>query len=169
MSRPVLGMEVVEMALEMIRRAKSVDELRQAQAVVLPLAFGLSVKQTAEAIGQSVGWTSQLRNRFLAGETVGDGQRDRPGGRRRENLTAAREREILEPFLERASAGGILVVPQIKAEIEAALGRSMALSSVYNLLHRHGWRKLAPDKRHPQSSPDAQEAWKKNSRRRSAN
>ncbi|MDR0250284.1 MAG: winged helix-turn-helix domain-containing protein [Burkholderiales bacterium] len=39
----------------------------------------------------------------------------------------------------------------------------MALSSVYNLLHRHGWRKLAPDKRHPKSDPQAQEEWKKNS------
>ena len=55
------------------------------------------------------------------------------------------------------------MVPQIKAELEAALGRPMALSSVYNLLHRHGWRKLAPDKRHPQSDPAAQDAWKKNS------
>jgi Winged helix-turn helix len=31
-------------------------------------------------------------------------------------------------------------------------------------LHRHGWRKLAPDKRHPKSDPQAQEEWKKNSR-----
>ena len=37
----------------------------------------------------------------------------------------------------------------------------MALSSVYNLLHRHGWQNLAPDKRHPQSDPLAQEEWKK--------
>ena len=87
----------------------------------------------------------------------------RPGGRRRENLSLAREREVLEPFLGRASNGGLLVVPQITAELEAALGRPLALSSVYNLLHRHGWRKLAPDKRHPQSDPAAQDAWKKNS------
>ena len=163
MARPVGGAAVLEMAQEMILRAKTIDELRQAQAVVLPLAHGLSLEQTARAIGRSVVWTCRLRNRFLAGETVGDGQRQRPGGRRRENLSVEREREVLEPFLERARNGGILVVPQIKAELEAALGRSMALSSVYNLLHRHGWRKLAPDKRHPQSDPAAPEAWKKNS------
>ena len=77
-------------------------------------------------------------------------------------MSTEQERELLAPFLERASTGGILVVGQVKAEIEARLGRSMALSSVYNLLHRHGWRKLAPDKRHPQSDPLAQEEWKKN-------
>ena len=161
MARPARGAEVLEMAQEMILRAKTIDELRQAQAVVLPLAYGLSLEQTARVIGRSVVWTCRLRNRFLAGETVGDGQRERPGGRRRENLSVDRERELLEPFLERARNGSILVVPQIKAELEVALGRSLALSSVYNLLHRHGWRKLAPDKRHPQSDPAAQEAWKK--------
>ena len=164
MARPARGAEVLDMAQEMILRAETIDELRQAQAVVLPLAYGLSLEQTARAIGQSVGWTCRLRNRFLAGETVGDGQRQRPGGRRRQNLSINRETEILTPFLERARGGGILVVPQIKAELEAALGRPMALSSVYNLLHRHGWRKLAPDKRHPQSDPLAQEAWKKTPR-----
>lgn len=163
MARLARGVDVVELAQEMILRAKTIDELRQAQAVVLPLAYGLSLEQTARVIGQSKGWACRLRNRFLAGETVGDGQRQRPGGRRRENLSVEREAEVLALFLERASLGGILVVPQIKAELEVALGRTMALSSVYNLLHRHGWRKLAPDKRHPQSDPVAQEAFKKNS------
>ena len=162
MARPVRGAEVLEMAQEMILRAKTIDELRQAQAVVLPLAHGLSLQQTAQVIGRSVAWTCRLRNRFLGGETVGDGQRQRPGGRRRQNLSIEREAQVLAPFLERARSGGILVVPQIKAELEGALGREMALSSVYNLLHRHGWRKLAPDKRHPQSDPQAQQEWKKN-------
>ena len=130
MGRPTRGIEVLEMAQEMIRQAKMIDERRQAQAVVLPLAYGLSLDQTAKAIGQSVAWICRLRNRFLAGETVGDGQRQRTGGRRRENLSAAREQETLAPFLARASAGDILVVPQIKTELEAALGRPMALSSV---------------------------------------
>ena len=167
MARLARGAEVLEMAQEMILRAKTIEELRQAQAVVLPLVHGLSLADTARAIGRSTGWVCQLRNRFLAGETVGDGQRQRPGGRRRENMSRAREKEVLEPFLERARNGGILVVPQIKAELETALGRSMALSSVYNLLHRNGWRKLAPDKHHPKGDPTAQEAWKKNSPKRS--
>jgi len=41
MARPARGAEVLEMAQEMILRAKTIDELRQAQAVVLPLAYGL--------------------------------------------------------------------------------------------------------------------------------
>jgi transposase len=149
-------------AFEALEGARTVEQLRQAQAVVLPLAYGLSLEQTAKAIGYSVTWTCRLRNRFLAGEVVGDGQRPSRGGRRNQHMTEEQEREVLTPFLDRARHGGILVVGQIKAELEATLGHAMALPAVYNLLHRHGWRKLAPDKRHPQSDSQAQEAWKKN-------
>ena len=131
--------------------------------MVLPLDYGLSLEQTAQVIGRSPAWTCRLRNRFLAGQIAGDAQRPSRGGRRRQNMTIEQERAVLAPFLDRASTGGILVVGQVKSELEAALGRPMALSSVYNLLHRHGWRKLAPDKRHPQSDPLAQQEWKKNS------
>jgi transposase len=163
MARPARGAEVLEMAREMVARAETIEQLRQAQAVVLPLDYGLSMEDTARAIGRSPAWTCRLRNRFLAGEIVGDGQRQRRGGRRRQTMTLEREREVLAPFLDRARTGGILVVGQVKGELEATLGRPMALSSVYNLLHRHGWRKLAPDKRHPQSDAQAQRDWKKNS------
>ena len=163
MARIARGADNLEWAREVLAQAQTVEQLRQAQAVVLPLDYGFTMEQTARVIGRSVPWTCRLRNRFLAGEIVGDGQRQARGGRRRQNMTTEQERELLAPFLERASTGGILLVGQIRAEIEARLGRSMALSSVYNLLHRHGWRKLAPDKRHPQSDPLAQQEWKKNS------
>ena len=163
MARTARGANNLEWAREVLARAQTVEQLRQAQAVVLPLDHGLSMEQTAQAIGRSVAWTCRLRNRFLAGEIAGDGQRESRGGRRRQNMTPEQECEMLAPFLERAKNGGILVVGQVKAELEARLERTLALSSVYNLLHRHGWRKLAPDKRHPQSDEQAQQEWKKNS------
>lgn len=163
MARPARGEHCLEQARQMLAQARTVEQLRQAQAVVLPLDHGLSLEQTARAIGQSVTWTCRLRNRFMAGQVVGDGSTPARGGRRHQNMTPEQERAALAPFLQRAAAGGILVVSQLKAELEQSLGRPMALSSVYKLLHRHGWRKLAPDKRHPQSDPLAQQEWKKNS------
>ena len=163
MARFARGADNLEWAREVLARAQTVEQLRQAQAVVLPLDCGLSLEQTARIIGRSVPWTCRLRNRFLAGEIVGDGQRESRGGRRRQNMSVDQEREALARFLDRASAGGILVVGQVKAELEVRLGRPMALSSVYNLLHRHGLRKRALDKRHPQSDPLAQEDWQMNS------
>lgn len=163
MARTARGIDKLDAARALLASAKTVEQLRQAQAVLLPLEHGMSMEQTARIIGRSPTWTCRLRNRFLAGEIVGDGQRPSRGGRRNQLMTPEQERAVLAPFLERARSGGILVVSQIKSEIEAALGRTMALSSVYNLLHRHGWRKLAPDKRHPHSDPVAQAEWKKNS------
>lgn len=167
MARIARGNEVVDSALQVIANAVTVEQLRQAQAVVLPLRFQMSLEQTAQVTGLSVGWVSKLRNRFIQGKPTGDGHEPARGGRRRQNFTVEQEAEALKPFLQQASEGGILVVGQIKPQLEAALGRTMALSSVYTLLHRHNWRKLAPDKRHPQSDPAAQEEWKKNSQKRS--
>jgi hypothetical protein len=82
-------------------------------------------------------------------------------------MSLQEEREFLAPFLEQAATGGVLVVGQVKAALDKRLGRDVALASAYNLLHRHDWRKLTPDKRHPQSDPLAQDEWKKNSPKRS--
>jgi hypothetical protein len=163
MSRPMSGQEVLDDALQAIASAKTVEQLRQAQALVLPLQYGMSLAQTAQAIGISSGWACRLRNQFIRGEIVNDGSQPARGGRRRENFTYEQEAELLKPFLETAGKGGILVVGKMKPKLEAAPGREMGLSTLYKLLHRHNWRKLAPDKRHPQSDPVAQEEFKKNS------
>ena len=162
MSRTASGREFLEQAKACLVTAKTVNQLRQAQAVVLPLELGISMAQTAQVLGVSEGWACQLRTRFIRH----GGQMDDPGpgrgGRRRENLSREEEAQFLAPFLEQAKVGGILVVSEIKQALDQRLGRVTALASTYNLLHRHGWRKLAPDKRHPKSDPVAQEGWKKN-------
>ena len=166
MARVARGRDVLEQAKRSIAEAKTVEELRAAQALVLPLECGLSLVQTAAAIGVSVRWASALRSRYQRIARGEETPKPGRGGRRRQNLTPDREAEFLAPFLESAKAGGVLVAGPIHQALEARLGRKVALSSVYNLLHRHGWRKLAPDKRHPASDPEAQAAWKKNSPRR---
>lgn len=167
MSRPASGdAEVLLNARQAIASARTVEQLRQAQAVVLPLDHGLSLADTARVIGVSPGWVCQLRRRFMQGHIAGAPDAPAAGGRRRQNMTLQEEHEFLAPFFEQAATGGVLVVGQIKAALDKRLGREVALASAYNLLHRHNWRKLAPDKRHPQSDPQAQEEWKKNSPKR---
>ena len=58
MARVASGKEVLEQAKDLLvnaRTIETIEELRQAQAVVLPLEFGLSMEQTATAIGTSIG------------------------------------------------------------------------------------------------------------------
>lgn len=163
MARKAGGQDILEVAKAQLSKAKTAEALRQAQAVVFPLAYGMSLERTAEAIGVSPGWASQLRNRFIKEGKAIDADKPPRGGRRRENMSIEEEKEFLLPFIEKAKAGGILVVSDIKDAMDKRLGRQVALASAYNLLHRHGWRKLAPDKRHPKSDIERQEDWKKNS------
>ena len=56
-----------------------------------------------------------------------------------------------------------MIIRPLKPAIEAKLGKPLALSTFYQMLSRHGWRKVVPDKSHPKADPAAREAWKKNS------
>lgn len=162
MSMTARGHEALKRAEVQLAQAKTVEQLRQAQAVILPLSYGLSIEQTAAILGISASWTCKLRTRFARGEVANpEAPREH---RPRQNMSMGEEAEFLAPFFEKARAGGILVVGEIKRALDARLGRKTALASAYNLLHRHGWRKLAPDKRHPKADVPAQEEWKKNSK-----
>lgn len=167
MARPVGGQKWVQAARLAVSQAQSVHELRMAQSMLLPVAFAMNLNQVAEVIGQSVPTVTRLRQDFVRSQRGEPLARTRRGGRRNEHLTLAEERAFLAPFLEPARQGGLLIVPPVALALEQHLGHSVALSSVYRLLHRHGWRKLAPDKRHPEGDPQAQIAWKKNSPKRS--
>lgn len=162
MARTPQGREVLEKAKELLRKARTAEELRMLQAVILPLEFGFSLEHTAAITGVSKGWASHLRMQFIRSKAL-SGRKPRRGGRRRQNMGYEEEKAFLAPFFERAAAGGILVVSEIKQALDSRLGRPTALASTYNLLHRHGWRKLAPDTRHPKADKEAQEEWKKNS------
>jgi transposase len=73
---------------------------------------------------------------------------------------------LLAPWLEEAQTGGLLVVSPLRAALAQKLGKPVKASVVYRLLARHGWRKVAPDTKHPKSDPAAQAEWKKNSLKR---
>ena len=165
MARKASGADQLKMAKEALRTAKTADDLRLAQAVVLPLELGLSLKQTAKAIGRSVGATCNLRMRYCK---VARREREAPRAKRelrnRANATLEREAQILDEVLKGAMQGGIVVVPPLKEKIEEKLGKPVALSTIYRMLAHNGWRKLAPDTAHPQGDATTREDWKKNFR-----
>lgn len=164
MARKPSGADQLETAKKLLKKAKTADELRAAQAIVLPLALGLSLEQTAVAIGRSVGVTCTMRTMFgrvLRGEKkVARCKREL---RNRAKASLEKESQILDEVLSQAATGGVVIVPPLKPLVEAKLGKSIGLSTLYLMLSRHGWRKLAPDKSHPKSDPAAQDEWKKNS------
>ena len=164
MARKASGADQLASARELLRTAKTANELRAAQAVLLPLELGLSLEMTAKAIGRSVGATCNLRTRYCK---VARRERAAPRTKRelrnRAHTTLEREAEILDEVLTGAMDGGVVVVPPLKEKIEQRLGKPLALSTVYRMLARNGWRKLAPDTAYPKGDP-AREDWEKNSR-----
>ena len=82
------------------------------------------------------------------------------GGRKRENMTIAQEKALLARFAKAAGAGEMLNI-HLKLAYEKAIAHATSDSAVYNLLHRHGWRKLMPRPFHPKRDLAAQNAFKK--------
>lgn len=164
MSRTAGGEIDIEWARERVAHARTVEELRQAQAILLPLDLGLSLEQTAAAIGRSVSLTCKLRNRRRREERNEIAKR-RKKTELRNHAHASLEQEaaLLHQVLAHAEQGGVVVIPRLKPAFEKVLGRPIALSTLYRMLARHGWRKLAPDTAHPQGDPAAREGFKKNS------
>lgn len=148
---------------ERLKKAEGKPEFQRIQCVLLRATLGASAKDIAQVVGWTVGTVRVMHSQYAKeGDTFFDVVRR--GGRHRQNMTVAGEEAFLAPFFERAKAGGILVASEIKLAYEAALGKTVAESTVYRMLARHGWRKIAPRPRHPKADPAAQAAFKKTRR-----
>jgi len=75
-------------------------------------------------------------------------------------LSFEQEATFLEAFKEPAKKGHLTTIQAIQTDFEAKVGTSVAPSTIYRLLDRHGWRKLAPRPYHPEGDKAAQEAFK---------
>jgi transposase len=144
----------------------SVESLRQCQAVLLPALFGATLEQTANVLGVGRATVPRLQAAFRKNPSARPNLARNWGGRRQSLLTPEEEEAFLKPWMESAAAGNLVVVSPIRAALAQRLGKPVKPSVVYRLLARHGWRKVAPDTRHPKSKPEVQEAWKKNSPKR---
>src|SRR3982751_4585265 len=108
MARPATGREFVEAAKERIASAKTVDALRAAQALLLPLEFGLSLEQTAVIIGLSKSRTGKLRTRFQRIECGVEQVKSKKGLRNHARMTLDEEAQFLVPFIAEAQGTGVL-------------------------------------------------------------
>ena len=153
---------LVARARQVVARTTDVEQLRAAQAVLLPAMASATLEQTAAILGVGRATVARLQQRFRQSAHPRATRPPRWGGRRKALLSPEQEAEFLAPWAEQAKAAGVLVLSPIRAALAQRLGRPVAASVVWRLLARHGWRKVAPDTRHPKSDPAAQEAWKKN-------
>jgi transposase len=167
MARPRhVDMELVAQAQVLAIEAMTLDDLRCAQAVLLPAMLDATLDDTAAALGVGRATVVRLQGRLRRRLAEPAQAQPKWGGRRRASMSLEEESNFLVPWAKQSDEGGVLVVSPLRAALAQELGRPVAASVVYRMLARHGWRKVAPDTRHPKSDPVVQEEWKKNSPKR---
>jgi transposase len=150
----------VQRLAERLKSASSHSEYQRIQCVLIRATLGSSAAQIAQLLGWSTATVHVMHSRWAKeGEAIFD-VRGR-GGRRHQYLTPEQEKALLAPFVERAEAGGMLTVADIQQAYREQTGKTVAPSTVYRLLERHGWRKVVPRPRHPKADVAAQAAFKK--------
>lgn len=143
-----------------LKRAGSHAEYQRIQCVLIRATLGSSAAQIAELLGWSTATVHVLHSRWAKeGDAIFE-LRAR-GGRHHQHLSPEQEEQLLAPFVERATAGGLLTVAEIQQAYREQLGKAVAPSTIYRLLDRHGWRKVAPRPRHPKADAAAQAVFKK--------
>lgn len=146
----------------LLDKAQTKADYQRVQCLWLRASLNLNPVDTAKAVGWSQSTVKIVQSRyFREGEKclLGKGR----GGKRYSNLTDQQEKEILGGFLDKAKSGGVLVVSEIKAAYEKLAGKKVPKSTIYRMLTRHGWRKIAPRPKHPHADLAAQEEFKKKS------
>lgn len=141
-------------------RWKGQPEQRQRIQMVLLRESGMTQPAIAEAMGVSLSTVNRAHMAYDHGGLKA--LKPKPiGGRQRENMTLAEEKALLDCFAKAAGAGEMLNIHDIKAAYEKTIGHDTSNSTIYNLLARHGWRKLMPRPFHPKRNIAAQNSFKK--------
>jgi transposase len=143
-----------------LEESKDTEILKRAQTIYCRAAYGMGTEQIAAITGYSIGTVRNLHSAFLK-----DGMKlfeiSPRGGRNNADMSGAEEAAFVSSFDVEGKAGGILEVSRVHRAHCEKVGRNVAVSTTYDLLHRHGWRKVAPRPRHPKANEAAQAAFKK--------
>jgi transposase len=133
---------------------------RQRISMLLLRESGMTQPAIAEAMGVSLSTVNRAHMAYDQGGIKA--LKPKPcGGRKRENMTIAQEKALLARFAKAAGAGEMLNIHDLKLAYERAIGHKTSSSTVYDLLGRHGWRKLMPRPFHPRQDMAAQNDFKK--------
>jgi len=85
------------------------------------------------------------------------------GGRRRALLSTDVEQSLIGSFEDLASKGKLKTANDMRSIVENKVGKSVSDDYLWDLLHRHGWKKKMPRPHHPKRSLRDQKEFKKNS------
>ncbi len=138
------------------------EQFQRWQALYLT-GLGLAASAVARYVGVSAGTVHQWVYRYnRAGpeQIVLAGR----GGRRFGLLSLEQEARLLEGLRSEAERGQVVAAFRIRQAVKKKAGQAVSKDYLYDLLHRHRWRKIMPRPVHPRGDRGVQQAFKKNSR-----
>lgn len=135
-------------------------EYMKMRAVYLRKVEKMKGKNVAIAVGTTADMVYQWTHRY---KKFGiEGLINKPcGGRMSAYMTLEQEKELLDSLTPDAMNGLIVITKVVKSKAEDFLGHTVSADYAEDLLNRHKWRKVAPRTRHPKSTPEIQEEFKK--------
>lgn len=144
-----------EAEIQAIREARKENKNKRAEArlkALLMRAEGETAKAIAERTGFHPGHITHLVQKYREGglEAISG---NHYGGNRR-NMSVEAEAALLEPFKDKAEKGQIVVVSEMKAAYEKAVGHTIGGGQIYYVLKRHNWRKVMPRSEHPKKASE---------------
>jgi transposase len=154
-----LEVNVEEVKL-LMNNSKSKDEFRRYQALYLRVGEKMSTSMIAKITGFSVSHVHTIHSsaRTKGITSVTSAMR---GGRNRSYMSLEEEVLMLKEIEKSAIKGGVVEISKAHQLFEEKVGGKVAKYTTYRLLHRHGWRKIAPRPYHPKQKADAVETFKK--------
>jgi transposase len=159
----MLSEEGLKNAKKLRERCEAIGDLkgyRKYSALLSAIELNIKKEVACKFFGYSVSSWYRIRNSL---NNIATCMKQSWGGRRVSMLSQEDEAKFMGGLEEVAAQGGYVDIQKIKHGFEDLCGRKVHKTSIYRLLQRHGWRKIAPRKYHPKRDLAKQEEFKKNS------
>lgn len=147
-----ISREQIEEIIETRKTIKDKKADRRLRAVQLR-GEGLNDKEIAERLETSSNMISYWVRLYVKEGLTGLLPKKQNGNRR--NLTFQEEEKLLSQFYEKAKLGQIVEISEIKKAYADKIGfETKSHGHIYEMLKRHGWRKVMPRSRHPKKASE---------------
>jgi transposase len=154
---PYLDLETVKLR---VKSAKSHWERQKWLVIYNAIADPRTAAEIALHVGVSKGFVRKVIQQYNRQGEIGLSTPGK-GGRHNCYLSWQQEKQLIEPFKEKARRGQVATAMQIKLAYEKECGFSVHKTTIYRLLERHQWRKIVPRPTHPKKDPNAVDEFKK--------
>jgi len=159
MNKYEITSEEYELAKKLAKINKHKQIERRLRVIILRYE-GKSLTEIADQLGYNRSWVVRLLAQVKSTGLEEYSRMKYQSNRR--NLSPEREKLVLDRMREQAERGELVTAKEIQEALEKELGRKANHDYAYDVMKRHGWRKVMPRPEHPKKATEEEiEASKK--------